>query len=79
MKTMPGSPEAQADSTSMSKISFAFRVPVTSLLRGFTRSKEPLVSTAFMNFSSRAMDRLKFSSTPGSDLSFMNSLISGCQ
>ena len=38
MKTMPGSPVAQAESTMELKISRAFTVPAASPVRGFFRS-----------------------------------------
>ncbi len=79
MKTIPGSPLAQADSTMEVKTSLALSVPAASLLRGLIMSKLPPVSTAFMNLSSRAMEMLKFSSTPACDFIVIKSLISGCQ
>ena len=77
MTINPGSPDFQAHSTMSSKISLARARPVTSLVRGLTRSYSASAATAFMNFSSMATETLKFSMIADCDFMVMKSLISG--
>ena len=76
-KIMPGSPFFQAIIIRRFQIALAFNVSTVWRFRGLIRAKSLSSSTAFMNLSVAATDRLKFLRTPSLSFATMKSIISG--